>query len=41
YLDEYCFRINRSIYKQTIFHNLIERMVNANPITFQMIKVSA
>lgn len=41
YLDEYCFRINRSIYKQTIFHNLIERMVNANSITFQMIKISA
>ena len=40
YLDEYSFRLNRSIYKQTIFHNLILRMVNAQPITYQMIKVS-
>jgi transposase-like protein len=40
YLDEFSFRINRSIYKQTIFHNLISRMVKTNPITYQMIKIS-
>ena len=40
YLDEFSFRINRSIYKQTIFHNLISRMVKAQPISYQMIKIS-
>ncbi len=40
YLDEFSFRINRSIYKQTIFHSLILRMVKADPITYQMIKIS-
>ena len=38
YLSEYCFRINRSIHKQTIFHKLIERMVEAKPYDYQMIK---
>ncbi len=38
HLAEYSFRINRSIYKQTIFHKLIERMVIAKPSTYQMIK---
>jgi hypothetical protein len=28
YLDEYFFRLNRSIYKKTIFNKLFERMVN-------------
>jgi len=41
YLDEYCFRINRSIYKQTIFHKLIVRMVDSDHITYQAIKISA
>lgn len=40
YLDEFSYRINRSIYKQTIFHNLILRMLNAQPVTYQMIKIS-
>jgi len=40
YLDEFSYRINRSIHKQTIFHNLIFRMVKAKPITYQMIKIS-
>jgi len=40
YLDEFSYRINRSIYKQTIFHNLILRMINTQPITYQMIKIS-
>jgi len=40
YLAEYSFRINRSIHRQTIFHKLIERMIIANPTTYQLIKVS-
>jgi len=40
YLNEYSFRINRSIYKQTIFHKLIERMMDHEPVTYQMIKIS-
>ena len=40
YLAEYSYRINRSIYKQTIFDNLIQRMIKAQPITYQMIKIS-
>jgi len=40
YLDEYSFRINRSIYKQTIFHRLIERMVMTHPVTYKEIKIS-
>ena len=39
YLNEFSFRINRSIYKQNIFHNLINRMVIAQPVTYQMIKI--
>jgi len=41
YLDEYSFRINRSIFKQTIFHALILRMINNQPITYQTIKISS
>jgi transposase-like protein len=40
YLDEYSFRINRSIHKQTIFDILIRRMIKAQPITYQAIKIS-
>jgi hypothetical protein len=40
YLNEFSFRINRSIHKQTIFHNLITRMIKAHPLTYQMIKIS-
>lgn len=40
YLNEYSFRINRSIHKQTIFHTLIKRMIFAKPITFQQIIIS-
>jgi transposase-like protein len=32
YLDEYCYRLNRSIHKQTIFHNLFCRMVKHKPV---------
>lgn len=37
YLDEYCYRINRSIYRNTIFHNLIKRMALAKPVTYKEI----
>jgi transposase-like protein len=40
YLNEYSFRINRSIFKQTIFDTLIRRMVFSKPITYQMIIIS-
>ena len=32
YLDEFCYRINRSQSKSNIFNNLIERMVNSDKI---------
>jgi len=41
YLAEFSFRINRSIYKQTIFHKLIKRMIYTKQVTYQMIKVSS
>src|SRR6056297_1442277 len=41
YLDEFSFRINRSIYKDTIFHKLMERIVEHQPLTYQMIKISS
>ena len=39
YLDEYSFRINRSIFKQTIFHKLIERMMNTEQVVYKQIIV--
>ncbi|MFK7750452.1 MAG: IS1595 family transposase, partial [Kordia sp.] len=36
--DEFCFRINRSQFKDTIFHKTIERMVFAKPIYHKNIK---
>jgi transposase-like protein/cytochrome c553 len=41
YLDEYSFRINRSIFNQTIFDSHIRRMVIGKPITYQMIIISS
>ncbi len=41
YLDEYSYRINRSIHKQTIFDNLINRMTDHINIDFDQIKLSA
>ena len=32
YYDEFCFRINRSIFKQSIFHKTIKRMVAEKPL---------
>ncbi len=40
YLDEYSYRINRSIHKQTIFDNLINRMTDHINIDFEQIKLS-
>lgn len=40
YLDEFCYRINRSIHKDTIFDNLIQRMTLAKPITKKQLKLA-
>ena len=32
YLDEFCYRINRSQMKENIFNNIIQRMVDADKI---------
>lgn len=37
YFDEISFRINRSIFKETIFHKTIERMINTLPINQKQI----
>lgn len=41
YLDEYSYRLNRSIHKQTIFDNLIIRMLKTHHIGYQQIKLSS
>lgn len=40
YLDEFSFRLNRSIHRQNIFHALIFRMIMAEPSPYQLIKIS-
>jgi hypothetical protein len=40
YLDEYSYRLNRSIHKETIFDNLIIRMMNLQHIGLHKIKIS-
>lgn len=40
YLDEFSFRINRSIYKQTIFHKIMERVVQGEHFSYKAIKVA-
>ena len=37
YFNEFCYRINRSQNKETIFNNLINRMVKSENITHQQI----
>jgi len=37
YLDEYCYRHNRSFMKEGIFDNLLIRMVRGAPCTYKMI----
>lgn len=39
YLDEYSYRLNRSIHKQTIFDNLINRMMKNKHVSYQKIKI--
>ncbi|TAE20183.1 MAG: IS1595 family transposase [Bacteroidetes bacterium] len=34
YFNEFTYRINRSQSKQTIFHNIIKRMMNSKPLTY-------
>jgi len=38
YFDEFCFRINRSQFKESIFHKTISRMVESKPIYQNQIK---
>jgi hypothetical protein len=38
YFAEFCYRINRSQNKETIFHNLITRMVEADNISHKEIE---
>ncbi|MDO6674501.1 transposase, partial [Tenacibaculum sp. 1_MG-2023] len=38
YFDEFCYRINRSQSKLTIWHNSIIRMINNEPMTWKQIK---
>lgn len=38
YFDEFCFRLNRSLYKVSIFDKIINRMVIQKPLTFEMIR---
>jgi hypothetical protein len=37
YIDEYCYRFNRSFMKDGIFDNLLVRMVKASPMTHKQI----
>ncbi|MCH8517532.1 MAG: IS1595 family transposase, partial [Cyclobacteriaceae bacterium] len=37
----YSYRLNRSIHKQTIFDNLITRMMRMQHISYQQIKISS
>ncbi len=37
YFDEFSYRINRSQHKNNIFHNIIQRMVKAQPLTYQLL----
>jgi hypothetical protein len=39
YLDEFFFRLNRSIHKETIFDKLVGRMLNHNPVGWSQIVV--
>lgn len=39
YLDEFCYRLNRSIHKETIFEGLINRMIVHPPVKYQNLKL--
>ncbi len=38
YFDEFCFRVNQSQFKQSIFHKTIQRIVFTKPIYHKNIK---
>lgn len=40
YIDEYCYRFNRSNMTDGIFKNLMKRMVNAPPLTYKQISIT-
>ena len=40
YLNEYSYRLNRSIHKQTIFDNLINRMMKHKSVSYKQIIIS-
>ena len=40
YFNEFCYRINRSQSKNTIFNNLIKKMVESDTITHKQIVCS-
>ncbi|SHF65687.1 Transposase zinc-ribbon domain-containing protein [Mariniphaga anaerophila] len=37
YIDEYCYRFNRSFMKEGIFDNLLQKMVETPPVTYKQI----
>ena len=37
YLDEYCYRFNRHRFKHTIFDNIIVKMINTKPVSYQFL----
>ncbi len=39
YLDEFSYRLNRSIHKETIFDGLIKRMIGLPPINYQNLRL--
>jgi len=39
YLDEFCYRLNRSIHKHNIFDGLIRRMLKHPPVNYRNLKL--
>ena len=40
YLDEYCYRFNRSLFKETAFDKLIQRMVMEDPLQYKTLRIN-
>lgn len=40
YLNEYCYRFNRSLFRETAFDKLIQRMIAAEPIEYKTLKIN-
>ena len=40
YLDKYSYRFNRSLWKESIFDHLIQRMVKAKPLTYKALIIN-